>query len=143
MMPTIAPAQPKRRPRVRESVPVSEDGSARDAQYDLLTAALIGAAIGATATLLLRRGPSGERPLAPVLRGAGVAGHSALRTSAAGARWARERGGQLIDQIPVDRIEHDVRETVGAARERIDGFVQHELRDLRRALRQQRKRMGV
>jgi hypothetical protein len=29
------------------------------------------------------------------------------------------------------------------ARDRIDGFVQHELRDLRRALRQQRKRMGI
>jgi len=28
-------------------------------------------------------------------------------------------------------------------RERIDGFVQHELRDLRRALRSQRKRMGI
>ena len=81
--------------------------------------------------------------MAPLLRGAGVAGKSALRASRAGAHWAREHGGELIDRIPVDRIEHDVRETVGAARERIDGFVQHELRDLRRALRQQRKRMGI
>jgi hypothetical protein len=66
-----------------------------------------------------------------------------LRASRIGARWAREQGGELIDRIPVDRIEHDVRETVGAARDRIDGFVQHELRDLRRALRSQRKRMGI
>jgi gas vesicle protein len=135
--------RPKRGPRVRESAPESADGGTREAQYDLLTAALIGAAIGATATLLLRRGPSGERPVSPLFRGAGVAGKSALRAGATGASWAREQGGELIDRIPIDRIEHDVRETVGAARDRIDGFVQHELRDLRRALRQQRKRMGI
>jgi hypothetical protein len=81
--------------------------------------------------------------MAPLLRGAGIAGKSAYRAGRAGAEWAREQGAELIDRIPVDRIEHDVRETVGAARERIDGFVQHELRDLRRALRQQRKRMGI
>ena len=142
-MATTIPMRPKRGPRVRASAPESGDGVAREAQYDLLTAALIGAAIGATATLLLRRGPSGERPVSPLFRGAGVAGRSALRAGAAGAAWAREHGGELIDRIPVDRIEHDVRETVGAARDRIDGIVQHELRDLRRALRQQRKRMGI
>ena len=142
-MATTIPMKPKREPRVRASARDSADGGTRDAQYDLLTAALIGAAIGATATLLIRRGPSGLRPLSPVLRGAGIAGRSALRAGAAGASWAREHGGELIDRIPVDRIEHDVRETVGAARDRIDGFVQHELRDLRRALRQQRKRMGI
>src|SRR4051812_27032119 len=141
MMATTIPMRPKRGPRVRESA--REEGVSRDAQYDLLTAALIGAAIGATATLLLRRGPSGERPMAPVLRGAGVAGRQAMRAGAKGALWAREHGGELLDRIPVDRIEHDVRDTVGAARERIDGFVQHELRDLRRALRRQRKRLGV
>ena len=81
--------------------------------------------------------------MGPLLRGARVAGKGALRAGTAGALWAREHGGELIDRIPVDRIEHDVRETVGEARERIDGFVQQELRDLRRMLRQQRKRMGV
>ena len=140
-MATTIPMRPKRGPRVRESA--RGDGDTREAQYDLLTAALIGAAIGATATLLLRRGPSGERPMAPVLRGAGVASRRALRAGAASAHWAKEHGSELLERIPVDRIEHDVRETVGAARERIDGFVQHELRDLRRALRRQRKRMGV
>jgi hypothetical protein len=133
--------RPKRGPRVRESARAAGDG--RDAQYDLLTAALIGAAIGATATLLLRRGPSGQRPVAPVLRGAKFAGRSAVKAGGVGARWARDRGEELVERIPVDRIEHDVRETVGEARERIDGFVQHELRDLRRALRRQRKRLGV
>ena len=131
----------KRGPRVRESVPADE--GTRDAQYDLLTAALIGAAIGATATLLLSRGPSGERGMSPIVRGAGKAGRAAWKAGALGAEWAKDQGGELVDRIPVDKIEHDVRETVGSARDRIDGFVSDEIRRLRRALRQQRKRMGV
>jgi pyruvate/2-oxoglutarate dehydrogenase complex dihydrolipoamide acyltransferase (E2) component len=140
-MGTAIPTSPKRGPRVRESVRDGEIG--RDAQYDLLTAALIGAAIGATATLLLRRGPSGTRPVTPVLRGAKWAGRGAMAASAAGARWAREHGEELIDQIPTERIEREVRETVGEARDRINGLVQHELRDLRKAIRRQRRRLGV
>jgi hypothetical protein len=140
-MGTAIPTSPKRGPRVRESARDGEIG--RDAQYDLLTAALIGAAIGATATLLLRRGPSGSRPVAPMLRGAKWAGRGAMAASAAGAKWAREHGGDLIDQIPTDRIEREVRETVGEARDRINGLVQHELRDLRKAIRRQRRRLGV
>jgi len=140
-MATSIPTSPKRGPRVRESARDGEIG--RDAQYDLLTAALIGAAIGATATLLLRRGPSGRRPVAPVLRGAKWAGRGAMAASAAGARWAREHGSELIDQIPTERIEREVRETVGEARDRINGLVQHELRDLRKAIRRQRRRLGV
>src|SRR5258708_2863997 len=140
-MATTIPMQPKRGPRVRESVRGGAD--TRDAQYDLLTAALIGAAIGATATLLLRRGPSGERPMSPLMRGAGRAGRVAYKAGRRGAAWARETGGELADHIPMDRIERDVRDTVGTARERIDGFVQHELRDLRRALRRQRRKMGI
>ena len=40
----------------------------RDEQYDLLTAAMIGLAVGAGAALLLRRGPGGSRPIAPAAR---------------------------------------------------------------------------
>ena len=140
-MATTIPMTPKRGPRVRESAPVGAGG--REAQYDLLTAALIGAAIGATATLLLRRGPSGTRPVTPVMRGAKWAGRGAAAAGMAGARWAREHGGELIDQIPTERIEREVRETVGEARDRINGLVQHELRDLRKAIRRQRRRLGV
>jgi gas vesicle protein len=128
---------PKRGPRVRESGRGGEAG--REAQYDLLTAALIGAAIGATATLLLRRGPSGQRPVAPVVRGAKWAGRGAVAAGAAGAGWAKDRGGELLERVPTERLERDVRE----ARERIDGFVQSELKDLRKALRRQRKRLGI
>jgi hypothetical protein len=77
------------------------------------------------------------------MRGARWAGRGAVAAGTAGAKGAREHGGELIDRIPTERIEREVRDTVGEARERIDGFVQHELRDLRRALRRQRKRLGV
>ncbi len=140
-MATSIPTSPKRGPRVRASALDAETG--RDAQYDLLTAALIGAAIGATATLMLRRGPSGQRPVAPVLRGAKWAGREALSAGAAGAGWAKARGGELLERIPTEEMEESVRETVSEARDRIDGFVRSELTDLRRALRRQRKRLGV
>ena len=65
-----------------------------------------------------------------------------MAASAAGARWAREHGSELMDRIPTERIEREVRETVGEARERINGLVQHELRDLRKAIRRQRRRLG-
>src|SRR5215207_10435780 len=64
------------RPRVNgTSDRVSDRGRAtgRDQQYDLLTAAVLGAVIGAGAALLLRRGPSGRRPISPIARMAGGA----------------------------------------------------------------------
>src|SRR5688572_33338341 len=107
-MATTIPMRPKQGPRVRESA--LDGGTGRDAQYDLLTAALIGAAIGATATLLLRRGPSGRRPVTPVLRGAKWAGRGAMAASAAGARWAREHGGGVIGQVPTEGHRREGRE---------------------------------
>jgi hypothetical protein len=81
--------------------------------------------------------------VAPVLRGAKWAGRGAVLAGGKGARWARERGGDLLDRIPTEEIEENVRETVGEARDQIDGFVRSELEDLRRALRRQRKRLGL
>ena len=123
--------------------PPADGETGRDAQYDLLTAALIGAAIGATATLLLRRGPSGQRPVAPVLRGAKWAGRGRVAAGADGRQAGHASTAASSSTDPDGRIEREVRDTVGEARERIDGLVQHELRDLRRALRRQRKRLGV
>ena len=48
-----------------------------------------------------------------------------------------------MERIPTDEIEESVRESVSEARDRIDGFVRSELDDLRRALRKQRKRLGI
>ena len=78
-----------------------------------------------------------------MVRGAKWAGKGAMVAGGRGARWARDRGGELLDRIPTDEIEENVRETVSEARDRIDGFVRSELDDLRRALRKQRKRLGI
>ena len=162
MATTATPRQPRAMSRGRASdrgVAGSEGRSARqgertsrstvssDEQYDLLTAALIGLVIGVGTTLLVRRGPSGRRPVSPVLRGAALgarwAGMGAARLGARGAAFARDAGEELWDRIPRDEIREHVREYLGKAHEVIDETVEHELRDLRRALRRQRKRLGI
>jgi len=148
----------------------------REQQYDLLTAALIGAAVGAGVTLLLRRGPSGRRPVGPLVRyagrGAALAGMAGLggakwagdrglegarwagERAMEGARWAgprakrglrtaMDRGGELVDRIPVDDMVDQVRDYVDTAREAINDVVKDELDDLRKAVRRQRKRIGI
>jgi hypothetical protein len=120
---------------------------ATDEQYDLLTAALLGLAIGVGTTLMIRRGPSGRRPMSPVLRGAALgakwAGLGAARLGARGASWARDAGSELWERIPRDEIRDHVRDYLGKAQEAIDDVVETELRDLRKALRRQRKRLGI
>ena len=148
----------------------------REQQYDLLTAALIGAAVGAGVTLLLRRGPSGRRPVGPLIRyagrGAALAGLAGAEgakwagarglegarwaggRAAEGARWAGpqvrrgfrtavDRGEDLIDRIPVDDVVEQVRDYVDSARGAINDVVKEELNDLRKAVRRQRKRIGI
>lgn len=138
---------------------------AREQQFDLLTAALIGAAVGATITLLVRRGPSGRRPVGPLVRyagrGAALAGVAGLEgakwaggRAAEGARWAAprarrgfnsavERGGELLERIPVDEVIDQVRDYADTARDAINDVVKDELNDLRKAVRRQRKRIGI
>jgi gas vesicle protein len=138
---------------------------AREQQFDLLTAALIGAAVGATITLLVRRGPSGRRPVGPLVRyagrGAALAGIAGLEgakwaggRAAEGARWAAprarrgfntavERGGELLERIPVDEVIEQVRDYADTARDAINDVVKDELNDLRKAVRRQRKRIGI
>jgi hypothetical protein len=122
-------------------------GDGNNHEYDLLTAALIGITIGASVTYLMRRGPSGRRPMTPVFdgigRGANWAGHKAARYSTRGAKWAAKQGEELWDRVPRDEIRHNVSDYVGRAREAIDDMVESELHDLRRAIRRQRKRLGV
>ena len=145
---TATPNQPKRRaqqPRV--SVRVREPDGGHEAEYDLLTAALIGATIGAGITFMLRRGPSGRRPVMPMLKGVGQgaswAGRRAASLGVAGAKWAADRGEEAWDRIPKREIREHVSDYVGHARAAIDDVVESELRDLRRAVRRQRKRLGI
>ena len=162
--------------RGRASDPEMELDEEREQQYDLLTAALIGAAVGAGLTLLMRRGPSGRRPVGPLIRyagrGAALAGLAGMQggrwaaergidgarwageRAMEGARWAGpraqrgfktavERGGELIDRIPVDEMTDQVRHYVDTAREAINDAVRDELNDLRKSVRRQRKRIGI
>jgi len=123
------------------------DSEGHEQEYDLLTAALIGITIGAGVTYLLRRGPSGRRPMSPMLRGMGRgaawAGMKAARFGTKGARWAADRGEDLWDRIPRDEIREHVSDYMGRAREAIDDAVESEMHDLRKAIRRQRKRLGI
>jgi hypothetical protein len=120
-----------------------ERATARDQQYDLLTAAVLGAMIGAGAALLLRRGPSGRRPIYPVARAAGDAARWAGKRGSRGAQWAAKRGGELWDRVPVDSMREGIGDALDTAREAVADVVEHELRDFRKALRRQRKRLGI
>lgn len=157
MATTVSPNQPRTRSSLRASGRASARGRAvqavpavrasRDAEYDLLTAALIGATVGAGLTYLLRRGPSGRRPVSPMVlglgRGAAWAGRHAGHASVVGARWMRDQGEEAWDRLPRRKIQRELRHYAGRAREAMDDVVESELRDLRRAIRRQRKRLGV
>jgi len=163
------------RSRTRASNQETTSVAEREQQFDLLTAALIGAAVGTALTLLFRTGPGG-RPIRPVLAATGkgakwaaLAGLEGARwagdRAAPGARWAadqgregakwagersargyraaRERGGELVDSVPLEDISESVREYVDGAREAINDVVREEMSDLRKAVRRQRKRIGI
>src|SRR5687768_12349450 len=133
-METTSEARPRRSPRVRASARGPGDATGADGQYDLLTAALLGVAIGVGTTLLLRRGPSGRRPITIGASGATLPLRLAGRSVAGAFREPPSRR---------EAVERQVRSFMHAARERIDDAVESELRDLRGALKRQRKRLGL
>jgi hypothetical protein len=127
------------RPRVRGSARGVPGNDARDRQYDLLTAALIGVAVGAGTALLLRRGPGGKRPIEPMWKMARAGGRMARRAS----RFAWDRGVDAWDNIPREEIAERVRDYAESARDTIDDVVGSELASLRRTIKRHRKRMGI
>jgi hypothetical protein len=131
------------RPRVRGSARgASAATEPREAQYDLLTAALLGLAIGAGTTLLLRRGPSGRRPIGPAWVAARKGAQFAGRAAGRGARYAWEKGADAWERVPREEIEEHVRDYFESARDTIDHYVQSELKELRQAIRRRRKKLG-
>ncbi len=128
--------------------------STHDQGLDLLAAALIGVTVGAMATLLFRRGPSGKRPIATGLsaaghgaRWAGMAGMAgarrAGRATARGARQGAERGVALLDELPLEEIKDQIGDYLDAAKDAIEDTITGELQDLRQAMGRQRKRLGI
>jgi hypothetical protein len=100
--------------------------------------------VGAGLALLFRQGPSGDRPAEALLRATRRGARSARRSMKRGVRWAAERGVALREGVPArDEISEQLGDYLRSARETIDDTVSHELRDLRRAIRRQRKRLGV
>jgi hypothetical protein len=73
-------------------------------------------------------------PGVDIARGARHAAAAMGKASKRGARMMRKRGHEMDETL---------RDYLGAAREQIDDVVSSELRDLRKALRRQRKRLGI
>ena len=101
----------------------------REEQYDLLTAALLGVAVGAAAALLVSAAMP-RREVHPVRR--------ALRQ---GSRIA-VRGGRAAMAAP-EAVREQLGEYLSTAREAIADTVESELKDLRRAIRRRRRRLGL
>ena len=60
-----------------------------------------------------------------------------------GARIAWDRGVDAWERIPREAIEEKMRDYFDAARDHIDDFVESELKDLRKAIRRRRKKLGI
>ena len=76
--------------------------------------------------------------------GAAAAGKWAGRRARGGAEWIGDRGEAIRDKMPsLDDMAEEITDYLAAARETISGTVSDELRDLRKAIRKQRKRIGV
>lgn len=103
----------------------------------------MGMALGAGLTFMLRRGPSGKRPIGPALEGAGRglkwAGTRALKGARRGAHWAGDAGEEIWEKVPREKIRRGVTGAMGT----IDDAVEAELRSLRRAIRRRRKQLGL
>ena len=115
--------------------------------------------------MLLRRGPRGSRPIVPLLKAAGRGAKLAGAFGLEGARWARphvgrgarwagehaasgagwvaDRGSELWDRVPIEDVREQVGDYLESARNAIAETVEHEIRDLRKAIRRQRKKLGV
>jgi ubiquinone biosynthesis protein UbiJ len=117
-------------------------GTRDEQQYDLLTAAVLGLVAGAGIAFLLRG--RRKRTAGTLAREAGsLASAAAGRAGRRGVKWAARRGEEMLDRIPVSEITESIGEYVQSAREAIDDTVQHELSDLRKAIRRRRRRLGI
>jgi hypothetical protein len=121
-----------------------------DRDYELVAAALLGAAVGVFATILLRQSASGRRPILTGLqlagRGVQKAGKAGLLGAAATSRTiARNarRGAEMVEEIPFGDIADHVRDYFDAAKGAVEDTISDELHDLKKSLRRRRRRLGI
>jgi hypothetical protein len=76
-------------------------------------------------------------------RYAGLGATIGARYAGRGARYAWDRGVDAWERLPREEIEERVRDYFDSARDVIENAVEHELRDLRKAVRRQRKKLGL
>src|SRR5690242_1041554 len=114
----------------------------RDHEFDLSTALVIGAAVGLAATFLLRRRHRGQSIMMDLESGM----HEARRTGRTIAKKARRtmhRGAEFVDDRSLGDLGDQIHDYVEAAKGAIVDTVSGELRDLRKAMRRRRRRLGV
>lgn len=114
-----------------------------DASTDVLLAIGVGLALGAGLALVARERARRRRPMARLERFARSGVKEARRLRDRGTRWALEKGESIRDGVPVSEIGDSVADYLETARQSIDDAVNREIRDLRRAIRRERKRLGV
>lgn len=110
-------------------------------KYELIGATIVGMLAGAGIALLLRRRRTMRR------RGARafirMAGKGAARYGRRHSKRMAGRAASILDRLPMDEIGESLGDQLAAAREAIDQVVAEEVKDLRKAIRHQRKRLGV
>jgi len=75
---------------------------------------------------------------------AGLTGAKAAgRAAAEGTRHSVERGMDLLEDLPLDEIGEQLTGYLEAAKDAIEDTVKGELQDLRKSIRQHRKRLGI
>ena len=114
-----------------------------DQSADLLLAIGVGLALGAGLALVARERARRRRPMARFERLARRGVQEARRLRDRGTKWAVEHGEALRDGVPVSDIGDSVADYLETARQSIDDAVNREIRDLRKAIRRKRKRLGV
>ncbi len=115
-------------------------------ELDLLTAALLGAMVGAGAALMFGRLGGGRRRKTFRKRVSTAAQTGAKRARGwgrRGAKWAASAGEDVIDRVPTTEVRKQVADYFENVKEAIDDTVSHELDDLRKSIRRQRKKLGV
>lgn len=114
-----------------------------DAAYEgseLLGAAIVGMLAGAGIAWMLRRRRGSRRYGARALI---RAGKQASRSGRRGAKRLVDRTASALDRLPIEEIGESLGDQLAAARAAIDEVVAEEVKDLRKAIRRQRKRLGV